>query len=160
MHSSLFLGCFSDNSHIAVTFGILGTLSHLCILTSEIDSSVGSLLIGAFATWAGLAISFTELLGVDYVVATAKSSLAFLSFLASLGASTVVYRLFFHSLRHFPGPWGAKISRFYNVSIIKRSDFKYHLELEKLHAEYGDFVRTGLSLSCTFFKGSILNLLA
>ena len=160
MQSSLLLACFSDNTYIAVTFATLGVLFHLSILSIEIDSSVGSLFIGAFATWTGFAISLTKLLGVDYVVATGKSSLACLSFLASLGATTVVYRLFFHRVRHFPGPLGAKISRFYNVLITKRSGFKYHLELENLHSEYGDFVRTGPSLSCVFFNRSISNLLA
>lgn len=153
MHSSLLLSFVSDETHIAATFGTLGILSHLLILTSEIDSAVGSLLIGGFLTWAGLATSFLKLLGVDSIVAITKSSLACLSFLVGLGASTVIYRLFFHRLRHFPGRWGAKISRFYTVWTIKLTGFKYHHELEKLHAEFGDFVRTGSSLSCTSFQG-------
>jgi hypothetical protein len=152
MHISLLLSCFSDNTHIAGTFGALGVLFHLSILNTEIDSATGSLLIGAFFTWLGLVLSLMKVLEVGFVVAIAKSSLAYLSFLAALGASTVVYRLLFHRLRHFPGPLGAKISRFYTVWVTKRSGLRYHLELERLHAEFGDFVRTGSLLSSTSLK--------
>jgi hypothetical protein len=152
MHLSLPLSCISDNTHIAGTFGTLGVLFHLSILTSEIDSALGSLLIGAFFTWSGLVVSFMKVLDVDFVVTIAKSLLASISFLAGLGASTVVYRLFFHRLRHFPGPLGAKISRLHTLWATKCSGLRYHFELEKLHAEFGDFVRTGPSLSSTSFK--------
>ncbi|KAF3384940.1 hypothetical protein F1880_002809 [Penicillium rolfsii] len=139
----LLFSCISENSHIARTFGVLGVLIHLSILTSEIDSVVGSLLIGAFFIWIGLAVSFTRVLDVGLIVAIAKSSLACLSFLAGLGISTVVYRLLFHRLRSFPGPLGARVSRFYTLWVTKRSGLRYHRELERLHAEFGDFVRTG-----------------
>lgn len=152
MSLSLLLSCITENTHIAGTFGALGVLFHLSILTSEIDSAVGSLVIGAFFTWSGLAVSFVKVLDVGFVVAIAKSSLACLSFLAGLGISTVVYRLLFHRLRHFPGPLGAKISRLYTVWLTQRSGLRYHLELERLHAEFGDFVRTGLSISSISWK--------
>lgn len=151
MDPSLLLSCISDKAQIIVTFGTLGVLSHLSILTSEIDSAAGSLLVGLLLSWVALAASFMRILGVYFVVAIANSSLACLSFLTGLGASTVIYRLFFHRLRHFPGPWGAKVSRLYTVWISKRSGFKYHLELEKLHVEFGDFVRTGSPLSYASF---------
>lgn len=149
MYSPLLLSCISDNTHIAGTFGAFGVLFHLSILTSEIDSAIGSLLIGAFFIWSGLAVAFVKVLDVDFVVAIAKSSLAYISFLAGLGASTVIYRLLFHRLREFPGPLGAKISRLHTVWVTQRSGLRYHLELERLHAEFGDFVRTGPSLSST-----------
>ncbi|CAL5875163.1 uncharacterized protein PFLUO_LOCUS9467 [Penicillium psychrofluorescens] len=40
-------------------------------------------------------------------------------------------------------PWGAKLSRFYTVGVVKNSGIRYHLKLEELHRKYGDFVRTG-----------------
>jgi hypothetical protein len=152
MYLSLLLIFISENTHIAGTFGGLGVLFHLSILTSEIDSAVGSLLIGAFFAWSGLAVAFVKILDVGLVVAIAKSSLAYISFLAGLGTGTVVYRLLCHRLRHFPGPLGAKISRFHTVWVTKRTGLRYHLELERLHAEFGDFVRTGSSLSSTSLK--------
>ena len=147
MDSSLLLSGVSDNTRIAATFGTLGIFAHLSIVTIEIDNSVGSLLVGLLLSWAGLAVSLTRILDVSFLVATAKSSLACLSFLTGVGAATMIYRSFFHRLRRFPGPWGAKVSRLYSVWISKRSGFKYHLELEKLHVEFGDFVRTGSSLA-------------
>jgi hypothetical protein len=157
MHQTLLLSCTSDEIQIAATFSGLGILSHQLILTGEIDSAVGSLLVGSFLTWAGLATSFAKVLDLDIIVAIAKSALACLSFLVGLGASIVVYRLFFHPLRHFPGRWGAKISRFYTVWITKTSDFMYHHELERLHAEFGDFVRTGSSRGYISSRGSNRN---
>ncbi|EKG20298.1 Cytochrome P450 [Macrophomina phaseolina MS6] len=53
-----------------------------------------------------------------------------------------VYRVFFHRLRHFPGPFGAKLSRFYSAYLAGK-DIKYYKEIEKMHRKYGDFVRTG-----------------
>ncbi|KAL8651746.1 MAG: hypothetical protein Q9210_003077 [Variospora velana] len=52
-----------------------------------------------------------------------------------------VYRKFFHRLRHFPGPWMAGITKFWHVYHCATS--QNHLLLDRLHDEYGQFVRTG-----------------
>lgn len=63
------------------------------------------------------------------------------AFLGSLFFSIVIYRLLFHRIRKFPGPFWAKISKFY---IAKHSaDLKQHLHIKELHSKYGDWVRTG-----------------
>ena len=59
----------------------------------------------------------------------------------SLFASMVVYRCLFHPLRTFPGPLGARVSKLWHAYHIQ--DSKSHLLLDKLHQDYGDFVRTG-----------------
>lgn len=60
----------------------------------------------------------------------------------SLLTSIGIYRAFFHVTRHFPGPKLAGISKFYHFfRIIQRGD--QFLWMEKLHEQYGDFVRTG-----------------
>ncbi|KAJ8119669.1 hypothetical protein ONZ43_g3430 [Nemania bipapillata] len=58
--------------------------------------------------------------------------------------SMLVYRAFFHRLRKYPGPFLARLTNFY---ITARSVKKLHLfeEVQKLHAEYGDYVRLGPS---------------
>ncbi|KAG6366127.1 hypothetical protein INS49_000303 [Diaporthe citri] len=61
-----------------------------------------------------------------------------LSCLLSIG----IYRLLFHRCGRFPGPMGAKLSRFW-TSYTSIKNFQYHKELEKMQAKYGDFVRTG-----------------
>lgn len=133
-----------DTVHIVFLPGILGVLSHLSILPLEIDSAIGKLIIGFLLAWVGLAITLVKTYDVEPAPAAADATLIFLSFLVGLFTSTAIYRLFFHRLRHFPGPWAAKLTRFYAVTLSQTSGFQYHLELDRLHREYGDFVRTGL----------------
>ncbi|KAI8633819.1 cytochrome P450 [Xylariaceae sp. FL1651] len=64
-------------------------------------------------------------------------------YLATLIASIVVYRVFFHRLSkaRFAGPWYARVTKLWHVYASRRS--QNHLVLEALHEQYGDFVRTG-----------------
>ena len=62
-----------------------------------------------------------------------------LCLLASIG----IYRVFFHRLRNFPGPVLASVSKIWHFAHCL--DSKNHILLEKLHNEYGDFVRTGMT---------------
>lgn len=59
----------------------------------------------------------------------------------SLFMSVVTYRICFHRLRHFPGPRLAAASKLWHVWQCR--DSRNHLVLERLHQEYGSFVRTG-----------------
>lgn len=61
-----------------------------------------------------------------------------LSCLLSIG----VYRLLLHRCGKFPGPLGAKLSRFLIACIPSKKPQNFK-ELEKMQAEHGDFVRTG-----------------
>ncbi|KAH8758341.1 cytochrome P450 67 [Diaporthe sp. PMI_573] len=61
-----------------------------------------------------------------------------LSFLLSIG----VYRMLLHRCRGFPGPVGARLSRFW-TAYISGKNLQYYKDLEKMQAKYGDFVRTG-----------------
>jgi cytochrome P450 family 628 len=58
-----------------------------------------------------------------------------------------IYRVCFHALRHFPGPPLAKYGQLYHlykVKIEKKCDnFRY---LDRMHAEYGEYVRVGPNL--------------
>ena len=62
-------------------------------------------------------------------------------YVGSLLSSIIVYRAFFHRTRHFPGPKLAAVSKFYHM--FNATDSQQHLFLDRLHAKYGDFVRTG-----------------
>lgn len=65
---------------------------------------------------------------------------------ASLGlfASMVVYRVVFHRLRRFPGPFLARLSAFYmTFRSFKRGQI--YRDVQDLHREYGDYVRVGPS---------------
>ncbi|RMZ17218.1 hypothetical protein D0860_00557, partial [Hortaea werneckii] len=52
-----------------------------------------------------------------------------------------IYRLFFHPLRNYPGPWLAAVSQSYIVYHAWRGDL--HLKQRAWHAKYGDLVRDG-----------------
>ncbi|RDW71423.1 hypothetical protein BP6252_07986 [Coleophoma cylindrospora] len=74
------------------------------------------------------------------------ASMAFLLvgiFLATLGLSLITYRLYFHPLRNFPGPFAARLSKFWCLSQAAASGMRWHRVNVQLHAEYGDYVRTG-----------------
>ena len=79
----------------------------------------------------------------EWLSALGASSVLFGSYLACLFSSMTIYRLFFHSLREFPGPILARLSKLWHV--FHCSDSKNHLLLDKLHLQFGDFVRTGES---------------
>ena len=73
--------------------------------------------------------------------AARATALIVLSYLASLFTSVALYRIFFHRLRHFPGPIGARVTKFWHVGkLFRQPNFKL---LDDLHQQYGDFVRTG-----------------
>ncbi|CAJ2507920.1 Uu.00g091060.m01.CDS01 [Anthostomella pinea] len=71
---------------------------------------------------------------------------ASLAYLTGLFASIFIYRVSgFHRLTvaGFPGPFGARVSKLWHVWACRYS--KNHELLDRLHQEYGDFVRTGPS---------------
>jgi len=63
------------------------------------------------------------------------------TYLSVLFTSIVVYRVFFHRLRHFPGPLGARISKVWHVWQVRGA--QNHLVMDKIYHQYGTFVRTG-----------------
>ncbi|KAE8367366.1 cytochrome P450 [Aspergillus caelatus] len=67
------------------------------------------------------------------------------SFNISLISSISIYRLFFHRLHPFPGPFACKLTRFYSAFLAAKN-IQYNVELKKLHEQYGNFVRTALPL--------------
>ncbi|KAH7128485.1 cytochrome P450 [Dendryphion nanum] len=64
-----------------------------------------------------------------------------ISYLIGLYGSMIAYRLFFHPLRSFPGPLGARVSALW---ILKQNipGLTFYRKVPKLHEKYGDFVRT------------------
>jgi hypothetical protein len=75
---------------------------------------------------------------------TTLKTVSWLGFYHALGvgSSIVVYRLFFHRLRSFPGPFWAKISNLYVTSLTFKN-LQLYSEVEALHNQYGDIVRIG-----------------
>ena len=59
-----------------------------------------------------------------------------------LYTSMLLYRAFFHRLSKYPGPFLARVTNFHITALSMK---KLHLfeEVQKLHAQYGDYVRIG-----------------
>lgn len=113
----------------------------------------------------GLGYSYMSWTDLPIIQFATRVLLLASSFNAGLILSIGVYRLFFHRLRCFPGPFAAKLSRFYAMSKAAEK-VQYHLEVAKMHEKYGDFVRTGRSrrvccadtlLTNTYFLQSLVN---
>lgn len=141
LHTALIL-LSPDIAQVATTFGLLGVAFHLAVRNIEIDYRLWRLFSIYLLVWAGLVSIYLKVFGLSWLSALSRASFAGLCFNVGLLSSIGAYRLLFHRLRSFPGPLGAKLSRFYAVSLASRG-LQYHLELKKLHDQYGDFVRTG-----------------
>jgi hypothetical protein len=102
-------------------------------------------LLGLYAaTILSLSYAYLSLTELSPLQGLGRVSLIAISFNTGLISSMSIYRLFFHRLHHFPGPFGAKLTRFYDASLAAKN-VQYNVEIRKLHEQYGDFVRTGKS---------------
>ena len=75
------------------------------------------------------------------IQAAVFTTTVFWSFTLSLWTSMLIYRGFFHRLHAFPGPVGAKYSKFWHT--FAAADMHWYKTINALHKEHGDFVRTG-----------------
>jgi len=112
--------------------GLFGVLFHLSIRTIEFEF----IMFHVMATFASVSALLI------YAVGFVQASLLAAIFNTGLLCSITIYRLVFHRCRKFPGPLGAKLTRFY-ATWLSAKNVQYYKELAKLHAQYGDFVRTG-----------------
>ncbi|SPO06550.1 related to pisatin demethylase cytochrome P450 [Cephalotrichum gorgonifer] len=71
------------------------------------------------------------------------TSLFSVSYFTGLFTSISLYRLFFHSLGKFPGPFWARLSNLCHAYVIRDSDNYFYIQ--RLHEKYGPIVRTGPS---------------
>ncbi|CAJ2501230.1 Uu.00g040830.m01.CDS01 [Anthostomella pinea] len=73
---------------------------------------------------------------------SASSTLALAScYFTGLYASLIIFRIFFHPLKNFPGPLGCKISSaWFATYLLKLDAFR---QLQKLHQKNGPFLRIG-----------------
>lgn len=121
-----------DYFHACAAAALFGALSHQVVRTIEFE----------FVMFHFMAASVFIYIAQIYTFDLVRATLLEISFHAGLFCSIAVYRLFFHRCRKFPGPFGAKLTRLYATRLSARN-VQFFRELERLHAQYGDFVRTG-----------------
>ncbi|CAK3772144.1 Tryprostatin B 6-hydroxylase [Lecanosticta acicola] len=86
--------------------------------------------------------------GLSFSSAVAAVSSLSALWLLGVYTSLVTYRLFFHPLRNFPGPWQARIGDLWFSTRLSKGDG--HVQLTDFHRRYGRYVRIGSnSLSIT-----------
>ncbi|RYP32942.1 hypothetical protein DL767_004958 [Monosporascus sp. MG133] len=56
-------------------------------------------------------------------------------------ASLSIYRLFFHPLAQFPGPWLAAVTRYYEAYYDIVQNGQYTFKIAELHKKYGPIIR-------------------
>ncbi|KAH8829006.1 cytochrome P450 [Flagelloscypha sp. PMI_526] len=123
-------------------FVLAGNLFHLSIVNFEIDFAVLPILSVLGAVWVLYSFAVVALLEWSLWETIAHILLTPLCFNVGLWLSIALYRLFFHRIRAFPGPWLAKLTRLYAFR-LNNETLQMHLKIKELHEEYGDFVRVG-----------------
>jgi tryprostatin B 6-hydroxylase len=73
-------------------------------------------------------------------IAAQKAAIALSSYVGSLTTSILIYRIAFHPLRKFPGPFTARLAKLSHVlRLLTKSD--NYAQADRLHKNYGDIVR-------------------
>jgi hypothetical protein len=132
----------ADTSKTVGVAALLGVLFHLSIQPIEFEFVMFHFMAASIVSFLGLFYTFAEVGDHGVIGGLAKASLFACTFNAGLLSSIAVYRLVFHRCRNFPGPVGAKLTRFYAAKMSAKNT-QYYKELAKMHEKYGDFVRTG-----------------
>jgi hypothetical protein len=122
---------------------VLALSTHYVLSHGEPDYQMHLYLI----FWGFTYLSLSYFLVASGRVATMSEALSdtfslYTIYFGTLFTSIIVYRAFFHRLRKFPGPFMARITNFYNVAITTPK-IRYFIEVEKIHKQYGDYVRLG-----------------
>lgn len=123
---------------------LAGTLSHIFYFKKGEHHANGSQYAKVFT---GVFAAATALLHFTQSIAWDQASLTvckfFLSYAIGLYSSLIIYRIFFHPLRKFPGPFFAGISSAWQpLAVNDQNNFRL---LHRLHQKYGPFVRYGSS---------------
>ncbi|PSR83512.1 cytochrome P450 [Coniella lustricola] len=123
-------------------FGLLGIAVHPYMRLVEVDSKATTYFLSYVFVPLAIVLDLHFYGGLSVSASLLRTFVVVSSFSAGLFASILVYRLFFHRLRRFPGPFGAKVSKIWAfVGCLKRHTS--YLDVAELHDKYGDFVRVG-----------------
>ncbi|KAL2794966.1 cytochrome P450 [Aspergillus keveii] len=125
---------------------LTGVALHLLFFKHvEVDkrpvSTAASFIVGYFLIASALPRISSEYKGFVWAYTVAFLAWSFL--VISLWTSILVYRAFFHPLKNFPGPFGARLSKFWSLNKVLETNIRWYHTLDALHEKYGDFVRTG-----------------
>lgn len=123
---------------------ISGVLLHQILMRNEFDEHPVSI-IGVAVSSVFVLAKYLQLTGIqdDFQTAILEAFRGVLCSIISLLINTLIYRVFLHPLNNFPGPLGAKVSKFWALGKVIQSRVRWYLVAGELHEKYGDYVRTG-----------------
>ncbi|KAG0648684.1 Cytokinin biosynthesis 2 [Hyphodiscus hymeniophilus] len=78
----------------------------------------------------------------SYIDVAKTTAVATLSYFTALVTSILTYRVFFHPLRRFPGPFSYRLSKLVHVASLVEHSRNFE-QAEQLRQKYGDIVRVG-----------------
>ena len=129
-------------SNVSVVAAVAGLLSHNLFFIRGEHHLKAPLYIRLWCLFSAGFFVFFLRHGNGYEQALKETAFIMGAYLGPLLASMVIYRLIFHPLRAFPGPFMYKISKLWHVLQVAPSQQNF-LVLDEMHRQYGDFVRTG-----------------
>lgn len=138
----------ANSYHDFIGSALFGVLFHLSIQTVEFEKFMFHFLAALPVVAVVMSALFSVFGRLTWAQSFVKSAIIEMTFNLSCLLSIGIYRLLFHRCGRFPGPVGAKLSRFW-TSYTSSKNFQYHVELGKMQAKYGDFVRTGMRAGLT-----------
>lgn len=131
---------------LAAVSAIAGVVSHLTFfIRGEHMLTAHRLVIAAIFGPPGAVALLTTFAELPFSYATQFTAISYGAYMTALFTSMLIYRAFFHPLRYFPGPRLARLSQFYHFFHIKAKVDNYR-HLDRLHEEYGEYVRVGPNL--------------
>ena len=145
MFQYLLLGSciFMNFKFESLAAGMAGVLSHMLVyIRGEWHLQATKLFKLYVMLYGILAIVEAQIYSLSWHEALSASLQICRCYASCVFASMIMYRAVFHRLRNFPGPVLARISKLWHV--YHCLDSKNHILMEKLHRQYGDFVRTGI----------------
>ncbi|KMP05031.1 cytochrome P450 3A6 [Coccidioides immitis RMSCC 2394] len=121
--------------------GGVGVLSHLLyFIRGEHHKYAHRWITRIFAGITVLAVSVLRVTEYQFLRTLILTILLSTSYFVGLYGSIGIYRIFFHPLRKFKGPFWARASNLYHMCMIRKSD--NYLVMKKLHKQYGPIIRT------------------
>ncbi|RYP03734.1 hypothetical protein DL765_010404 [Monosporascus sp. GIB2] len=129
---------------------LCGIVLHLAVFRrGEWDLQAANIVASAILVYVALTVSVLvcgfpcdDVTPSSLRSASSAAGALLLSALAGLYGSMLVYRVAFHRLRHFPGPFAARLSNVYQALLYWRS-YRLDAEVRGLHRVYGDILRIG-----------------
>lgn len=138
----------SETSAIApIAAAIFGVLLHLSVFKHGEWHVHGLLILYVYLGVAILGAGVAHFWYRDLYIAITSVLSVIGSHILGLFTSIAIYRDQFHRLSNFPGPRLARVTKWYHVA--RCWDSRNFRVLEELREQYGDFVRTGMSICMT-----------